>query len=142
MINRAQFVRDKGKTTISMPEAWDLKVVMGRDRDAIVSRIESHYVVTITTKLTSMDERLSLLSTHLKKCFNVHMNIGVSGMVKEIMALHYKPKEDSNGKEEKGEHEDGDGIVGKDKGRNKKRARKGTGKGRLKGGKADGCDCH
>lgn len=56
-------------------EGWGPKVVMGKGGDALVSRIGSHYVVTIMAKPISMEQRISSLSIHFKELMNVLWSI-------------------------------------------------------------------
>jgi hypothetical protein len=73
--NTAKSAKKKGSGTTLSLEAWVPRVVRGDKRDAIVSRIGSHYVVTTTEKYTSKEQRFSSLNTHFKECINVLLSI-------------------------------------------------------------------
>ena len=60
---------------ISSLGAWGPKVVTGRLADAIVSRIGSHYVVSIMVKPITMELRVSALSIHLKAFMDAAFSI-------------------------------------------------------------------
>lgn len=68
------------KNIISLLEGWvPPKILIGKEGDAIVSKIKSHYVVTTIMKPITLEGRLSSLSIHYKECMSTLWNISTNG---------------------------------------------------------------
>ena len=71
----AKSVKNQLNGIISSPVAWGPRVVTGKGADAIVSRIDSHYVVSIMVKPIALGGRVSALNTHFLECGKVLWSI-------------------------------------------------------------------
>jgi hypothetical protein len=67
----AKYVKKKQSGIISTQGGWGPRAITGQVADAIVSKIGSHYVVSIILKPTFKDERVLALNTH----FNEYMKV-------------------------------------------------------------------
>ena len=86
----AKSVKNQLCGIISSPGAWGPKVVTGRGADAIVSRIESHYVLSIMVKPITLERRASAISMHFTAYMNVLWNIITNGQGGSLDVEHNK----------------------------------------------------
>ena len=86
----AKSVKNQLNGIISSPVAWGPRVVTGKGADAIVSRIESNYVVSIMLKPISLERRASAISTHFTVYMNLLWNIITNGQGENLNVEHNK----------------------------------------------------
>lgn len=78
--------KNTAKSAVNLPSGmkylqggWGVKALTGKVADALVSRIGSHFVVSIIPKCIPPERRLFLLNIHFRESTNVLWNIITKG---------------------------------------------------------------
>ena len=100
----AKSVKSQLSGIISSPGAWGPRVITGRDADVIVSRIDSHFVLSIIKKPISLEKRASAISMHFTVYMNLLWNIITNGQGENLNVEHNKRS-----------NEEGEGAAGNPK---------------------------